>query len=312
MRGIIRYVQYHLKNQLRDNPQFFSAFPDTELHAHQPLAIKAASSDNDLLSYKAPWSKDIAAVALASTHLYEAGGNIFWINPFVDGTDENMCAGEGQSWEVVHTMADVFRVNTSHGASTPMSDGLAKGRRLKFSVIFPVHGDKVDFFGKQDSFPGTLKLVTGHVALWGWYLAAFEALDAGNTALVALLWQAALNATIQANVITDTSALALLSMSSNDLFVNAKCMMDSFPGFARKLNVSMTRQKSAKTPSNHAQRLEFCEKNNIRYNNATVHRTLLLAACKNVEVVSDDARDDHALGASFRPRDFEQQMEQHE
>ena len=38
---------------------------------------------------------------------------------------------------------------------------------------------------------------------WGWYLAAFEALDVGNTELVALLWQAALIATIQANVVKD-------------------------------------------------------------------------------------------------------------
>ena len=52
--------------------------------------------------------------------------------------------------------------------------------------------------------------------MWGWYLAAFEALDVGNTELVALLWQAALTATNQANVVTDTSELALLSMKINN------------------------------------------------------------------------------------------------
>ena len=290
MRGIIRFVQYHLKIHMKDNPQFFSAFPNTELNAHQPLPIKSASSDNDLLSYKAPWSQDLAAVALASTHMYEAGGNIFWINPFVDGADENICAGESQSWELVHAMADVFRLNDDEqGASTPLAGTLAKERRLKFSVIFPVYGDKVDVFGKHHTFPGTMRLATGHVALWGWYLAALEALDASNTALVALLWQAALTATIQANVVTDTSVLALLSMkSNNELFVNAKCMMDSFPGFARKLNVAMTRQRSASPPSSVAARLTFCGQHDIRYNQAAVHRTLLLAACKYIEVVSDE------------------------
>ena len=55
-----------------------------------------------------------------------------------------------------------------------------------------------------------------HVALWGWHLAAFEAADVGNTELVALLWQAAPIATNQANVVTDTSELALLSMTINN------------------------------------------------------------------------------------------------
>ena len=55
-----------------------------------------------------------------------------------------------------------------------------------------------------------------HVALWGWYIAAFEALDVGNTELAALLWQAAPIATNQANVVTDTSELALLSMTINN------------------------------------------------------------------------------------------------
>ena len=69
---------------------------------------------------------------------------------------------------------------------------------------------------RADTFPGSLKLATGHAALWGWYLAAFEALDAGNTEVVAFLWQAALTATIQANVVTDTSELALLSLTINN------------------------------------------------------------------------------------------------
>ena len=65
-------------------------------------------------------------------------------------------------------------------------------------------------------------------------------------------------------------------------------MTDSFPGFARKLHVAMTKQSGASTPSTIAARLEFCNKKNIQYNSAAVHRTLLIAAVKYVEVV--DAR----------------------
>ena len=96
MRGVIRFVKYQLRVHLKDNPKLFSAFPDVELHMHQPLEIKAAQSDNDLLSYKAPWTRSQAAMSLASIDMYEAGGNVFWINPFVDGEGEKILRRRGQ------------------------------------------------------------------------------------------------------------------------------------------------------------------------------------------------------------------------
>jgi hypothetical protein len=207
MRGVIRFVKYQLRVHLKDNPKLFSAFPDMELHMHQPLEIETAQSDNDLLSYKTPWTRSLTAVSLASTDMYEAGGNIFLVNPLVDGEDEKICAGEVNSWDHVNTMADVFRLGGQEGASTPLDGGLiAKCKRLKFTVSFAVHAAKADVFAQHDHVASSLKLVTGHVALWGWYLAALEALDAGNTKLVAILWQAALIATIQAHLITDVSS----------------------------------------------------------------------------------------------------------
>ena len=100
MRGVIRYVQHLLKIQLKENPKFFSAFQDIELHAHSPLEIQATSVGNDLMSFKHPWSKSDAVTALTGTNLYEAGGNIFWLNPVIGSGDEQICAGEGQSWEL--------------------------------------------------------------------------------------------------------------------------------------------------------------------------------------------------------------------
>ena len=69
------------------------------------------------------------AAALAGTNLYEAGGNIFWLNPVIGSGDEQICSGEGQSWELVHDMADPFRLNDGAGASTPCTGTLAKERR---------------------------------------------------------------------------------------------------------------------------------------------------------------------------------------
>ena len=132
-------------------------------------------------------------------------------------------------------MADVFRSTTPQGAPTPLIGGsLGKSRRVRFTVDFVVYAHAVKDLCGQSFFPGTLKLITGHAALWGWYLVAFEALDAGTPDWVALLWQAALTATIQAHIVTDASQLALHSMKSNNaLQVNAKTLMDTFPSFAK-------------------------------------------------------------------------------
>ena len=53
-----------------------------ELHQHDALQIMTPCR-----SWKAPWNPAQAAGALRDTNLYEAGGNIWWLNPFpVDDT----------------------------------------------------------------------------------------------------------------------------------------------------------------------------------------------------------------------------------
>ena len=281
MRAIISYVKYHLKPFLKDNPSHFSAFADVELHKHLPLCIREGK-ETELLSFKAPWCPTLASTSLKTTDKYEAGGNIFWINPF---PADDAVAGDNESWQLVNLMAEDFRV--ARGASTPSSGTLAKEKRLAFTVQLAVWAPNLDFYSGNDHFPGTMKLVAGHAALWGWYVAAFEALDAGNAELVALLWQAALTVTIQAHIVKERSRLAVLSISlSNQYFVNAKALADTFPAFAMKLHVALS---GASTSGQKVQqRLEYCTKHNIRYNGAAVHRSLLFAALKYMDVVDED------------------------
>ena len=56
----------------------------------QPLGIKLAQSETELLSFKTPWTQALANVALESTEKYEAGGNIFWINPIMSSGEETI------------------------------------------------------------------------------------------------------------------------------------------------------------------------------------------------------------------------------
>ena len=65
-------------------------------------------------------------------------------------------------------------------ASTRVETGrVAKEKRLWFRALVQAHVSTLDALTKP-SFPGTLVLVSGHVILYGWYLAAFEALGAGG------------------------------------------------------------------------------------------------------------------------------------
>ena len=56
--------------------QFSGAIP---LHKHQPLAILKGEKDS-MVSYKAPWERAACKIAVTTTSMYEAGGNLFWVN----------------------------------------------------------------------------------------------------------------------------------------------------------------------------------------------------------------------------------------
>ena len=111
-------------------------------------------------------------------------------------------------------------------------------------------------------------------------------MDAGNNEFLAILVQAALTAAIQANIVQERSSLAVLSIGmSNTFYVSAQTLADSFPAFAKKLYVALS--GASMSGANAATRVEFCKKWSIRYNGAVVHRTLMIAACKYVEVVDE-------------------------
>ena len=61
-------------------------------------------------------------------------------------------------------MADNFRFEG--GASTPSnsSGSIAREKRKLFTVVFVVWAPNIEFFVRSSYFPGTLKLVVGHVA----------------------------------------------------------------------------------------------------------------------------------------------------
>ena len=286
MRAVIDYVKSTLRQRLREDAALSSGFADVALNEHAPLDIKSASgaSESELRSYKAPWVKGTAELALSSTGLYEASANLLWTNPFPIDAQAQVCAGEVPGWATVCAMAEPFRCGGKTAGTA------ARDRRILFPVTLCVHASTLDCF-KAESFAGSLQVVTGHAAIYGWFLAMFEALCGQDPVWVAALWQAALTVTLQAHIVDSPEALAILSMRSNsDMFHNARNMVDTFPSFARKLQVAL------RTVSGVQKRLDYCTQKNIRFNGSAVNRNVLSGAGTYVERIDDRT---HALLMSF-------------
>ena len=63
--------------------------------ASPPLNIRKPDSKDDLLTYVAPWKRTEAVVAFQGAGTYKGGGNVFWLNPFVDGPRPKLCSIAG-------------------------------------------------------------------------------------------------------------------------------------------------------------------------------------------------------------------------
>ena len=294
MRGIIKYVKHGLRARLANHAQFVA---EVALYKQAPLTIRASSADtSELISYKHEWSAESAAVSLQSTGRYEGGGNVLWLNPFTTSQETAQAAGPPPTWESVHQMADQFRVGQDPPGQTEKGRKLAKEKRLLFRTPLFVHASTLDALAKP-SFPGTLELVSGHVALYGWYLAAYEALDAGGPAAdewVWALWQAGLTVSIHAQIVTSPSDLAAISLkASNEIFLWSKACGESFPTFAVKIALFCRDVMSQPVKD----RVLFVK--DVRYKGTAVVRNLLLGAFKYVEVIDDET---HALFLAFERR----------
>jgi hypothetical protein len=84
MRAVVAYNKYHVRRVMKQDSRWFKGWEDKPVHEHQPLNIRKPDSKDDLLSYVAPWRKTEATISFSGTGTYKGGGNIFWLDPFVD------------------------------------------------------------------------------------------------------------------------------------------------------------------------------------------------------------------------------------
>ena len=277
MRAVYAYNRYHVRRTMKEDRKWFSSWTDQPIHMHQPLVIRRPERKEDLLSYVAPWRKDEAVTSFLGTGTYKGGGNVFWLNPFVAQSHQNIVAiaGDPPLYSAVLDAAENFVL------SKVLQEGVVQGRvsagkeaRIKFPHTFTVYGYSLATY-EADHFDGSLPLVSGHVALWGYHFALMKALVSGDMAHVAVLVQAALCATIEGVIVDSDEKLAIISMErSENVRQQYEYLKNSFPAFARKLTVALAGVKE-KTM---AEKLTFCAANKIIYNGSRVYKTMLTAA----------------------------------
>jgi hypothetical protein len=209
---IIPYVLQHLPAVLASG----TLFADMPLHLQQPLDIKTKSQTSELVSYKDRWT---TANAVTASTMYEATGSLFWCNPFPASEVEEVLARDPVLWSQVREVADGhFKVACKAPAET-RGKALAETRgkdmtRIVFPISLPVHVEEVGFIKTQ--LRSTLHVVSGHVYFYDWYLAMYEALDAGSTLDVLSLWQCCLMATLHVRVGMSLTDLAVFSIQQSE------------------------------------------------------------------------------------------------
>ncbi len=204
-----------------------------DLKKAQPLVLPhrqpAQGKDSAACSYKEPWVPEHCWSSCQVSGLYEAGGNLMWIDPEVSG-DSCMPCGD-PPYHLVHEIAKTQFVPIMHNDR----------ERIRFPVALHCWWRSgVQALPKNDYPDGGLAPLGGHAFLWGWYLAVQLAMEEADHQRVKLLYQSALTATISVFTTDSRSQLALESIRmSETIRTNAQVSTDSFVTFTLKVNVML-------------------------------------------------------------------------
>ena len=242
MRGIVLFVLYNLRVELRTIPALAQQFPDVEPHLHAPLKIEGDPSriaGDDLTSYKQSWDADLAHASLKGTSMFESAGNVLWCNPFPRmAPEEKSIAGFLPTWQQV-VDGSLSDFSESGGSTKTIGKQRnSKVSRFVFRSVIPVIIDDIEM-AKQSSFNLSLTVLTDFRPILSWWYAMFEALCADDIPRISSVWQAGLSATMHVRTNLSTAQQALLSISLSDKKKEDEGISDSFLSFTLKALVAL-------------------------------------------------------------------------
>ena len=294
------WVQRMVEQAVKTNALGLRAtdFEGKSPHCFEALPIRDLDGGGESSSYKAPWLRETARMALASTGRYEAGGNVMWLAVVPRGDEARVLAGNPASFEEIDELVSQFfepSLTSGEATSTQPQRGEARAwTRMIFPVSLPVGvRDKAEL-NVHTHWYMEMPLLSGHCYVIAWYFAMGKALatwaDAATTkdarthalARVACLLECGLTATIHAQECRTFMDLGVLSNKvSEQNKSNEKLHSDTFPAFAAKA-LLIIQSSLDQDPSRNAgnARMSVLQNANVRYNGAAVNRTMFAAIQK--------------------------------
>ena len=292
-----------LRNCLPDFLTQVAGLAVTSLAAVPPLQIQGPGEAGPICNFKEIWNPANAVRSINSTGMYEAGGNLTWLDPSLSGVPE--VARSEPAWALVIQYASQY---FSPAVAIPDASGQKGLGRIVFPFS-PIEAYVKDidhmFTGgaseKGKTMPEKLVLLTGHAMLYAWWLATARAVRAKDSGHVKLLWECALTCTIRASVHTNLGELNIRSIQAAENFTAFQDMCDTFWVWARKVKIV----EHAEKLTGSAQKLaaELAQRG-IRYNGAPVSKGMVLAAQSLLSMASRGVSRvvtemDHEFGREF-------------
>ena len=178
-----------------------------------PLKIAPPSlgkeDKKNMKSYKEAWVLANCGKSVGESKMYEAGGNMLWLNPEV--WCEKFIPGPEPSWAWVVECA-----NRNFHVAGKVVDGSVRDR-IMFPI--PLAGAWCRDVGELvKGFPIGMKPLGSHGFLYGWHLAVLRAMEANDKRRVEMLCEAALTATTTLYAECDKPTLLMHAMHFLRLF----------------------------------------------------------------------------------------------
>ena len=270
-----------------------------------PLKIKAADADAEqavagdssaLSSYKESWSPVNCQGAIKKTGMYEAGGNLTWLDLGFVGEMAALLHAEPAWGTVLRYQKQYFSRSACASMSATPADaapaaeasvGLSTPARLD-RLVFPCTMSAYSDDDAQDwsKMPTSLRLLGGQAIVFAWYVAAGRAMQQDDDVLLKLLWQAALTCTIRVVAMPSTAKLAMAAVELSEKFVSFAEMSDTFIHWSAKIIRIMSdlglHKKSAQIAANRLTQL------GIRYRGTAVNKQMVLCVGNVHELFDED------------------------
>ena len=169
--------------------------------------------------------------ALSTTQLYEASGNVFWLDTFATSFAEEAVPDPQCTWEKL-LQAELLWSSEVLESSSPTE----QHRRFHFPTYFVSAVPTLGAVHPEAKSFRNLPLFAGHAILWSWFLALHRAMVQGERHKVIRLFEAGLTATIRLRLTTKLSTCMLDGhLWSENIRVTHASAVDSVIGFCDRL-----------------------------------------------------------------------------